>query len=105
MEGRKVEASMWKHNALSGVGLLLLLNPGMQWPEEELRGAEGLAAAEGTSLRWLPRARLAGRQENVEGCLNANACVPQEFAGILQRASGCQCISGSGCHSRTCVIP
>lgn len=82
MEGRKVEASMWKHNALSGVGLLLLLNPGMQWPEEELRGAEGLTAGEGTSLRWLPRARLAGRQENVGGCLNANACVPQEFAGL-----------------------
>lgn len=28
-DGRKVEASTWKHNALSSVGLLPLLNPGM----------------------------------------------------------------------------
>lgn len=28
-DGGKVEAAVWKHNVLSSMGLLLLLNPGM----------------------------------------------------------------------------
>lgn len=71
----------------------------------------GLTAGEGTSLRWPPRGRLAGRREHVEECWNASACGGQEFAGLEVSSTG-QLATSAPCEviatfsqPRTYVIP